>query len=320
MANKSLSIDAENVVKKFGHFTALNGVSLRASKGKVTGLLGPNGAGKTTLIRVMTSLLKPESGKVVVDGINVLENEKEARKHIGLAGQFAAVDDFLTGRETLMMVARLYGIPKKQAETKTAELLKKLDLTDAADRQTKTYSGGMRRRLDLGASLVATPEVLFLDEPTTGLDPRTRLQLWDIIRDLVRQGVTILLTTQYLEEADALCDYIYVIDRGKMIIEGTSEELKKSLGQDIIELKVSESNLEKAHKVLKKLAGDDTVVDELTRRIRIHTESGSEDLLMVASELKKAGIKAEELSLHRPTLDDVFLAVTGDHVDEGGKE
>ncbi|MCA9346226.1 ATP-binding cassette domain-containing protein [Candidatus Saccharibacteria bacterium] len=319
MASKNLSIDVDNVVMKFGHFTALDGVSLKASYGKVTGLLGPNGAGKTTLIKVMTTLLKPSQGQVVVDGINVLLHDKEARKHIGLAGQFAAVDEFLTGRETLVMVARLYGMPKKQAEEKASELLDKLGLSDAADRQTKTYSGGMRRRLDLGASLVATPKVLFLDEPTTGLDPRTRLQLWDIIRDLVRQGVTILLTTQYLEEADALCDYIYVIDKGKMIIEGTSEDLKKSLGQDIIELKVADSNLDKAHKMLKKLAGDDAVVDDLTRRIRIHTESGSEDLLKVANELKKANIKAEELSLHRPTLDDVFLAVTGNHAEDTDK-
>lgn len=310
------SISVEGVVKRFGKFTALDGVSLRAQNGKVTGLLGPNGAGKSTLIKVMTTLLHPEEGKVEVDGVDVLSNPGEARERIGLAGQYAAVDEFLTGRETLTMVGRLYGMSAKEAKDKAQELLEKLDLVEAGDRQTKTYSGGMRRRLDLGASLVATPKVLFLDEPTTGLDPRTRIQLWDIIRDLVNQGVTILLTTQYLEEADALCDYIYVIDRGKMIIEGTSEDLKGSLGQDIIELKVAENKLDSVAKILKQNMNKDPEVDELTRRIKIHTKSGADDLLAVAELLKKSKVKAEELSLHRPSLDDVFLAVTGEGIKE----
>ena len=305
------AIEAIKVSKYFGKVHALENVDLTATRGKVTGLLGPNGAGKSTLIRVMTTLIEPTSGEVRVDGVDVLKNPAKARRHIGLAGQFAAVDDFLTGRETLEMVARLYHLPKKEAKNRAVELLEKLDLTDAADRQTKTYSGGMRRRLDLGASLVATPRVLFLDEPTTGLDPRTRLQLWDIIRNLIKQGVTILLTTQYLEEADALADYMYVIDHGKMIAEGTSEQLKKSLGQDIIELKVKDTQLDKARAQLNKHFDGKADVDELTRRITLRTKNGSDDLLTAAKTLRQAKIKAEELSVHGPSLDDVFLELTG---------
>lgn len=310
--SKKNAIIVKDVVQKFGNFTALDGVSLNAQKGKVTGLLGPNGAGKSTLIKVMTTLLEPNSGSVEVDAVDVIKNSSETRKHIGLAGQYAAVDDFLTGRETLIMVARLYGMKSGEAKQRAAELLEKLDLVDAADRQIKTYSGGMRRRLDLGASLVATPKVLFLDEPTTGLDPRTRLQLWDIIRDLVSQGVTILLTTQYLEEADVLCDYIYVIDKGKMIIEGTAGDLKGSLGKDVIELKVADKELSKASKTLEKSLKQPIEVDILTRSITMKTSSGANDLLKIADTMKKEKIHIEELSLHRPTLDDVFLAVTGE--------
>ncbi len=305
------AIQVRDVTKRFGKLTALDGVSMEAKKGKVTGLLGPNGAGKSTLIKVMTTLLRPEDGLVSVDGVDVLKDPKEARKRIGLAGQYAAVDDFLTGRETLEMVGQFYGMKVRAARDRAHELLEQLDLMEAADRQTKTYSGGMRRRLDLGASLVATPHVLFLDEPTTGLDPRTRLQLWDVIRGLVEKGVTIILTTQYLEEADALCDYIYVIDRGAMIIQGTAEELKSSLGKDVIELKVHEDKLSAAQELVSKHLKRETEVDTLTRRLRLRTSNGSDDLLLVAHELKKANIKAEELSLHRPSLDDVFLAVTG---------
>ncbi len=313
------AIEARGVSKYFGKIKALDNVDLTATRGKVTGLLGPNGAGKSTLIRVMTTLLEPTKGEVTVDGINVVKNASKARQHLGLAGQFAAVDDFLTGRETLEMVARLYHLPKKDAKKRANDLLERLDLTDAADRQTKTYSGGMRRRLDLGASLVATPRVLFLDEPTTGLDPRTRIQLWDIIRDLVNRGVTILLTTQYMEEADALADYMYVIDHGKMISEGTSEQLKNNLGQDIIELKVAGSNLAKTSSMLMKQFPGEVKVDELTRRITLRTKKGSDDLLVVAGAIKNAGVKAEELSLHRPSLDDVFLEITG-KTTEGDKK
>jgi ABC-2 type transport system ATP-binding protein len=316
VTSKDLAIDVKGVTKEFGKLKALDNVDLKARHGKVTGLLGPNGAGKTTLIKVMTTLLKPEGGEVTVDGVDVLDDPNEARKRLGLAGQFAAVDEFLTGRETMEMVARLYGLNKQEAKKRSADLLEKLDLTDAADRQTKTYSGGMRRRLDLGASLVATPRVLFLDEPTTGLDPRTRLQLWDIIRDLVGRGVTILLTTQYLDEADALCDYIYVVDHGKMIAEGTSESLKKSLGQDVIELKVDDNKLNRAKDAIEQKMKREVEVDDLTRRLRLRTKNGADDLLSVAAALKSSKLKAEELSLHRPSLDDVFLAVTGHHAEE----
>lgn len=316
ITSKDLAIDVKGVTKEFGRLKALDNVDLKARHGKVTGLLGPNGAGKTTLIKTMTTLLRPESGEVRVDGVDVLGDAQEARKRFGLAGQFAAVDEFLTGRETLEMVARLYGLNKKEARQRTIDLLERLDLTDAADRQAKTYSGGMRRRLDLGASLVATPQVLFLDEPTTGLDPRTRLQLWDIIRDLVRQGVTILLTTQYLEEADALCDYIYVVDHGRVITEGTPESLKKSLGQDVIELKVDDTTLNQAKTAIERKMKREVEVDDLTRRLRLRTDNGADDLLEVAKLLKNSNLKAEELSLHRPSLDDVFMAVTGDQAKE----
>ncbi len=319
ITDDKLAINIQGVIKQFGTLKALDAVDLKARHGKVTGLLGPNGAGKSTLIKIMTTLLTPDGGSVTVDDIDVLADPSEARKRIGLAGQYAAVDDFLTGRETLCMVGHLYGMDSQQAKKRSQELLERLDLVDAADRQTKTYSGGMRRRLDLGASLVATPHVLFLDEPTTGLDPRTRLQLWDIIRDLVKQGVTILLTTQYLEEADALCDYIYVVDHGKMIVEGTAESLKNSLGQDVIELKISATQLAKAKEVIEQRLKTEVEVDDLTRRLRVRTTSGTDDLLAVAAELKKANLTAEELSVHRPSLDDVFLAVTGHPTEESKK-
>ena len=314
--SEQYAIQATKVSKNFGKIKALDKVSLRAERGKVTGLLGPNGAGKSTLIRVMATLTEPSGGSVIINDIDIQKHPDKARTQIGLAGQFAAVDDFLTGRETLEMVARLYHLPKKEAKSRATKLLDQLDLVDAADRQIKTYSGGMRRRLDLGASLVATPQVLFLDEPTTGLDPRTRLQLWDIIRDLVSRGVTILLTTQYLEEADALADYMYVIDHGTMIAEGTAEQLKSSLGQDVIELKVSNSQIAKAQKVLSDAMKRDVEVDEATRRLRLRTKNGSDDLLEVAGSLKSAKIKPEELSLHRPSLDDVFLEITGKKTEE----
>jgi ABC-2 type transport system ATP-binding protein len=305
------AIEVENVTKKFGSYTALENVSMLAQKGKVTGLLGPNGAGKSTLIKIMATLLSADNGEIIIDGVDLATNPKQAREHIGLTGQFAAVDDFLTGRETLMMIGSLYGLSKRKARTRADELLEKLDLVSAADRQVKAYSGGMRRRLDLGASLVATPQVLFLDEPTTGLDPRTRLQLWEIIRDLVSQGVTILLTTQYLEEADALCDYIYLIDGGKMLVEGTAGQLKDSLGEDVIELKVSSSDLAKAQQEIVKLLSINPSIDPATRRLIVKTSNGSDDLLVIASGLKKVGIRTEELSLHRPSLDEVFLKLTG---------
>lgn len=305
------AIRVEGVNKSFGSLKALSDIRMVAARGKVTGLLGPNGAGKTTLIKVMTTLLLPDSGSVTVGGVDVLLHPEDARRQFGLAGQFAAIDDFLTGRETLEMVGRLYHIPKAEARRRASELLEDLGLSEAGDRQAKTYSGGMRRRLDLGASLVATPKVLFLDEPTTGLDPRTRLQLWNIIEGLVSQGVSIVLTTQYLEEADALADYMYVIDRGSMIAEGTAEQLKNSLGSNVIEVKVEDGSLAEARQILEKHFGESLELNELTRRLVVRTADGSKDLLAVAQALEIAKIAPEELSLHRPSLDDVFLAITG---------
>lgn len=320
MRVNNYAIKIDNVSVNFGSLKALHKVSMTAEKGKVTGLLGPNGAGKSTLIKAMTTLLKPHEGEIFVDGIDVVKSSKKARERIGLAGQHAAVDDFLTGRENLEMVGRLYHMPKRDVEKRAKELIEKLDLVDAADRQVKTYSGGMRRRLDLGASLVAKPKVLFLDEPTTGLDPRTRLQLWDIVREMVAEGVSILLTTQYLDEADSLADYLYIIDHGKMISEGTAEDLKNSLGQDVIEIKVAENNLEKVQSLLSKSFSQKINVDDLTRRINLRTTNGSEDLLLIAEKLKNSGSKPEELSLHRPSLDDVFLAITGKKTDDEGRQ
>lgn len=309
-SSKTQAIIATDVVKHFGNVKALNGVSMSAARGKVTALLGPNGAGKTTLINVMTTLLSADKGTVVVDGIDVIRNPAAARQHIGLAGQFAAVDDYLTGRETIEMMGQLYHLGKAESRRRAADLLDQLGLMAAANRQAKTYSGGMRRRLDLGASLVAHPPVVFLDEPTTGLDPRTRLQLWDIIRGLVDKGTTILLTTQYLDEADALADKIFVIDQGKMIAEGTAEQLKRGLGKNVIEIKVAADSLNKAAQALKKAFRKEVLADKLTRRLKIRTTADSDDLLKAAKILKTAHIKPEELSLHRPTLDDVFLSIT----------
>jgi ABC-2 type transport system ATP-binding protein len=304
------SIIVEKVTKKFGAATVLENVSMIANKGRITGLLGPNGAGKSTLIKIMTTLLKADSGSVTINGFDASSEAAGVRENIGLTGQFAAVDDFLTGKEMLVMVAQLYGSRHSEASARADELLKKLDLVEAKNKQIKTYSGGMRRRLDLGASLVVTPPILFLDEPTTGLDPRTRLQLWEIIRELVSQGVTILLTTQYLEEADALCDYIYLIDGGKMVLQGTTEELKNSLGDDVIDLKINTKKISLVQEEIEKVLKKKVEQDPATKKLKIKSTDGAEDLLSIASVLKRLGVKAEELSLHRPSLDEVFLSVT----------
>lgn len=304
------AIEVDKVTKNYGTTKVLDAVSMSAQKGKITGLLGPNGAGKSTLIKAMTTLVKFNEGSIKIDGIDVSLNPALSRQHIGLTGQFATVDDFLTGRETLIMVASLYGLSRSNAKDRADEILTKLDLAEAANKLVKTYSGGMRRRLDLGASLVVTPRILFLDEPTTGLDPRTRLQLWEIIRDLVTKGVTILLTTQYLEEADALCDYIYLIDNGKMLVEGSPSELKTSLGEDVIELKVQTENIKTAQALISKVMNTPCEIDIATNKLITKTSNGSDDILKIAEELKRNSIKADELSLHRPSLDEVFLKLT----------
>lgn len=306
-----VAVEVKNLKKYYGDVKALDGVTLRVDKGKIYGLLGPNGAGKTTVVRTLATLIEPDSGEVMVGGLDVVEQSTQVRRMIGLAGQFAAVDDYLTGRETLMMVARLYHVPKNEAKKRTEELLKRLSLKDAANRPAKTYSGGMRRRLDLGASLVGKPEILFLDEPTTGLDPRTRQELWGLIRELVAEGRTLLLTTQYLEEADALCDYISIIDRGKVVKSGTATQLKSSLGRDVVELQVNDKDHDEAIKVVRTLTRSKPVVDEVTRSISIRASKGAEMLIKLVNALDKANIKPTDLAVHKPSLDDVFLAVTG---------
>lgn len=312
MKNTSeVAVEVKNIKKYYGEVKALDGVSLRVDKGKIYGLLGPNGAGKTTVVRTLATLIEPDSGEVTIGGLDVVEHSTQVRRMIGLAGQFAAVDDYLTGRETLMMVARLYHVPKKEAKKRADELLRRLSLQDAADRPAKTYSGGMRRRLDLGASLVGKPEILFLDEPTTGLDPRTRQELWELIRELVAEGRTLLLTTQYLEEADALCDYISIIDRGKVVKSGTASQLKSSLGRDVVELQVKDEDHENALKVVRTLTKSKPTVDEVTKSISIRASKGAEMLIKLVNSLDKAKIKPTDLAVHRPSLDDVFLAVTG---------
>ncbi len=305
-----IAFEAKNIKKYFGEVKALDGVSLKAEEGKIFGLLGPNGAGKTTLVRMLCTLSAPTEGTMKVLGVNVKENPDKVRTVIGLAGQYAAVDEFLTGRENLVMVGRLYRLSAKESKSRAKEILKQLDLEDAADRQVKTYSGGMRRRLDLGASLVGRPKILFLDEPTTGLDPRTRQDLWRIIRDLVDNGTSIILTTQYLEEADELADKIAVIDRGKVIAEGTSDQLKAKLGGDLVEIELAnESQAITASAVVKKFASKNITQEEKILKVPVH--QGSEGLLEIVRALDKAKIHPKAISLHRPSLDDVFLALTG---------
>jgi daunorubicin resistance ABC transporter ATP-binding subunit len=300
-----------DVVKIFGKTTrALDGVSLEFEPGIVYGLLGPNGAGKTTLIRVLATLLKPDSGYAEVAGINVGADPVTARTYIGLAGQFAAVDDYLTGRENVEMVGRLYNLSAAESKKRAADLLERIHLDDAADRTVRTYSGGMRRRLDLAASLIGRPEVLFLDEPTTGIDPQSRLDLWELIRDLVAGGTTVLLTTQYLDEADQLANRIAVIDRGKLIAEGTGNELKDRLGGSVIELHFEDEDRSRAIEAMGSISGDVTF-EESRKVVRLPAPDGSQTLVQVVRKLDEAGIAAQDVALRKPSLDDVFLTLTG---------
>ena len=307
------AFEANDVYKYFGEVKALDGVSVKAEQGKVFGLLGPNGAGKTTLVRMLSTLLDPDKGTAKVLGVDVVKEPNVVRRMIGLAGQFAAVDEYLTGYENIYMVGRLYHLSAKESKKRANQILEELHLSDAANRLVKTYSGGMRRRLDLGASLVGRPKILFLDEPTTGLDPRTRLDLWATIRELLAGGTSILLTTQYMEEADELADKIAVLDRGKVIAEGTSNQLKAQLGGDVVEFELSNSSQkEQALKAVNPVAKKEPVVDEDGVTVTVPVDNGSTSLLAIVRELDKAKIEPKALSLHQPSLDDVFLTLTGE--------
>lgn len=310
-------ITATALVKKYGEVVALDGLDLSVPEGTVYGLLGPNGAGKTTAVRILTTLLKPDSGSATVAGFDVLKKPDAVRRVIGLTGQYAAVDEYLTGRENLRMFGDLYHLPSSYVKQRGQELLERFDLADAADRSLRTYSGGMRRRLDLAASLIAKPRILFLDEPTTGLDPRSRIGLWQVITDLVADGTTVLLTTQYLEEADQLAEQIVVIDHGKVIAQGTSDSLKDRVGGDRLEVIVTDASaLPGAAEILGRLASGEVTVDHDEHRVVAPVTGGSMVLVDAIRELDAGGVAIADVVLRRPTLDDVFLSLTGHAVEE----
>ena len=309
------AIVVEGLVKSFGDVRALDGVDLETQTGTVLGLLGPNGAGKTTAVRVLTTLLDPDEGTARVAGLDTVRDAARLREQIGLAGQYAAVDENLTGLENLTMVGRLYGSRRSQAKARGRELIERFDLADAADRPAKTYSGGMRRRLDLAAALVARPPVLFLDEPTTGLDPRSRLDLWGAIEELVAEGRTVLLTTQYLDEADRLADQIAVIDRGRVIAEGTSDELKDRVGGERLEVTLARAaDAERAMAALSGMSDQPPSADGPLVSLTARQRNGT--IVQAVGKLADAGIDVDDLVMRRPTLDDVFLTLTGHAAEE----
>ena len=313
MDGSAPAILAEDLRKSFGEVHALRGIDLAVPPGTVLGVLGPNGAGKTTAVRILTTLLRPDGGRAVVAGHDVVRDPAAVRRAIGLAGQSAAIQEELTGRENLEIIGRLFHLSRAHARTRAAELLERFDLTEAADRAAKNFSGGMQRRLDLAASLVGNPSVLFLDEPTTGLDPRSRLAMWDIIRSLVAGGTTLLLTTQYLDEADELADEIVVIDRGLVIAAGTAQELKGRIGGDVLEFEVPDRDrLEDAVQAVRAVGDSDPHADAETGRVSIAVGSrGSAALVDAVRGLDAATVEVRGLELRTPSLDDVFLALTG---------
>ena len=314
-------IEARGLTKAFGDTQALAGLDLVAESGHVTALLGPNGAGKTTFISAVATLLKPDAGELRVAGIDVLANPKLVRQVIGLAGQYASVEPAMTGLENLQMVARLFGLSKEEATTASVDVLGRLGLSDAGDKLVRDYSGGMRRRLDLGASLVGSPRLLLLDEPTTGLDPRSRIDLWEGIRGLVADGTDVLLTTQYLEEADQLARDVVIIDHGRVIASGTPDELKNMAGNDVIEVRPrSAAHLEAVRDVLANVAAEAPRIDRDTQRVSAPVEDGANKLSTVVRLLDEGGITSDDIGLRRPTLDEVFLGLTGQPIDSSGPD
>jgi ABC-2 type transport system ATP-binding protein len=312
------AIEAEHLVKRFGETSAVEDVSFQVAQGTVLGLLGPNGAGKTTTVRMMTTLTRPTSGTARVSGHDVVREPDAVRRSMGLTGQAATVDELLTGRENLRLIGSLYGLPGKYVRQAGADLLDRFALADAADRVVKTYSGGMRRRLDLAVSLIATPPVLFLDEPTTGLDPRSRVELWEVLRGLVRDGTTLLLTTQYLEEADHLADRIVVVDHGRVIAEGTALELKDRSGRASLVLTVSRAeDLQTAADMLRQRVSE-VHVDEAARQLTAPAE-GLRDMTRIAAVFEDSRIELDDLGLKRPSLDDVFLHLTGHRAEDAAE-
>jgi ABC-2 type transport system ATP-binding protein len=305
-------IQVDNLVKVFkGEIRALDGLSLTVAPGSIYGLLGPNGAGKTTLIRVLATLLPPDEGSACVAGVDVRQHPEQVRARIGLAGQYAAVDEHLTGRENVEMVGRLYGLPRREARRRAGEVLERIRLADAGDRQVRTYSGGMRRRLDLAASLVGRPRVLFLDEPTAGLDPAGRYDLWALIGDLVHHGTTVLLTTQYLEEADRLADRIAVIDHGRLVSEGTPDQLKDQVGGAVLQVAVPAPDRAQTLQVLRGVSAQDPTEDRDRSRILLPAPDGTATLTQALRRLDAVGVAPEDVALRKPTLDEVFVALTG---------
>jgi ABC-2 type transport system ATP-binding protein len=310
-------IEARGLVKRFGSTRALDGLDLRAERGQVVAVLGPNGAGKTTFVRAVATLLRLDEGTLHVAGHDVRRDPGAVRRVLGLAGQFAAVEPAMSGRENLEMVARLFGQDRRAARRSAQAVLEQLSLVDAADRLARTYSGGMRRRLDLGASLVGAPRLLLLDEPTTGLDPRSRIELWDAIRGLVERGTDVLLTTQYLDEADHLASQIVIIDHGRAVASGTPSELKRRMGGSVVEVHIRHhDDLARVSRLLGQLDRGAVELDEPTRRVSVRVESGGQGLMRAIQSLNSAGIEVEDIALRQPNLNEVFLALTGKRTDE----
>lgn len=317
----NIAIKAEGLVKHFGDTKAVDGVDLTVARGTVTAILGPNGAGKTTTVKMLTTLLRPDGGYAEIAGIDLAKDPNGVRLKIGLTGQDTAVDELLTGRENLVLVGRLARMTGAKAKSRADELLNRFGLADAADRNASTYSGGMRRRLDLAASLITEPEILFLDEPTTGLDPRSRIDMWDQIEEMVARGTTVLLTTQYLDEADKLADEIVVIDHGRVIARGTSAELKDQVGNERLEFKLADvAAIDRVEGLVTADGLEVTGRDDEERTITIALTGGARQISSLIDQAENAGVSIAEVFVHRPTLDDVFLTLTGEHVEHANED